>query len=283
MSSSCNDILIKNIIECSADIERCSAEIDLLVFESLLNKDFSTCTVADIKSDVLQCYEEIKNLTVPSKYESARQKVYICTKIAENVKIASHSDKLLDCNSHAVKISYWNSNRYAQEAFVRFSKLFNKFEEIHVESFNAVCESISDEYTLGIVPIVNSTDGKLTAFYRLIDKFDLKILSTCNVENLNSDGFTRLALVGKKILSFKNESTKRIELLITENISDFVMVTELMGGSVKEITSIPSPYNKNEALNYISINLSVNKIHIAWWYWYIFGGDIDLLGLYTEI
>ena len=93
MSSSCNDILIKNIIECSADIERCSAEIDLLVFESILKKDFSARSVADIKSDVLQCYKEIKNLTVPSKYESARQKVYICTKSAE---VEINKNKIVD-------------------------------------------------------------------------------------------------------------------------------------------------------------------------------------------
>ncbi|MBQ7294090.1 MAG: hypothetical protein IJW79_10175 [Clostridia bacterium] len=283
MNISETDSLTQNIINCSADIERCSAEIDLFISESILKKDFSNFPVIDIKNDILQEYNSLTRITCPSKYESVRQKLYIAEQISHIVKTPFAVKNDIDSSSDPIKIFYWNANNYAREAFDVFSKIFALYEENCVESFNAVCENIVDEKAFGIIPIVNSTDGKLTSFYRLIDKFDLKIISACNIENTDGNGFTRYALIGKNLIDFADSGNKSIELLINDDVSDLAISLGIIGGSVREITSIPSLHNKNDALNYVTVNLKSEDIYTLWWYLYIFGGDVDLIGIYSEI
>ncbi len=82
---------------------------------------------------------------------------------------------------------------YADEAFLHFSRLLPSARAIYSDNFSGVCEQVFNgkcEYC--ILPLESTQDGKLVRFYQLIEKFELKIVLTCNVttsDNRNSTVF----------------------------------------------------------------------------------------------
>lgn len=65
----------------------------------------------------------------------------------------------------------------------------------HADRVQNACDSVLDgEADFAIIPIWNDRDGRLRSFYRMMDDFDLKILSVTTVAT--EDGRTRFALCG---------------------------------------------------------------------------------------
>jgi len=289
MSLTKTEIIVKNIIECSADAKRTSAEVNLFLDELVFDVDFSHKSLSDVKNEICNKYHNLQearkeNEVSVTGYETAREQLYICKRIIEKLGNKLDLDSSFVQSFDSVKIAYWYTNSYAKEAYSKFSKLFKSCEEKPVESFTAVCESIDDENSIfGVIPIINSTDGRLMSFYRLLDKYDLRISAVCKIDNPNGDGFTKFALVGKQLTNLDDKKEKTIEFSTNKAISNFVSFAEKSGGTIGEITSIPSLYGNTEQLNYISISIDHNAIYELWLYLYMFVGDADFVGLYTEI
>ena len=289
MSLSKTEIIIQNIIDCSADAQRSSAEIDLLIDELISDIALTHKSISDVKHDICSKYSLLQSARresgfLVSEYEVSREQMYICNKIATHLKREFDFGTELIKKLDSIKISYWYSNSYAKEAYLKFEKLFKNCSEIPVESFTAVCESISDENSVfGIIPVINSTDGRLMSFYRLLDKYDLKISAVCKVENPGDGGFTKFALVGKKLANIDLKRKKFIEFSTNCSVSKFIPFAENALAIMGEITSIPSQYSDTEQLNYISILADQNAIHELWLYLYMFVGDADFIGMYSEI
>ena len=289
MSLTPNEILIKNIIKCSADAEISSAEADLLISEFLFEEKLGHKSVSDLKNELNQKYDILlsarnKSAESRSLFESVREKLSVCRIFHERLSTQS----ILALNvphqrTTAAHIAYWYSNAYAKEAFDRFGKLFESCDGIAVDSFNAVCERIEDDNTFGVIPIINSGDGRLISFYRMLDKFDLKISAVCTIENHGNDGFTKFALVGKRLGKIDLENKSSIEFCVSQRVSEYICIADLLNAELGEITSIPSLYSASEYTNYITITADRNSLSILWTYIYLFGGDVDLLGFYTEI
>ncbi len=71
---------------------------------------------------------------------------------------------------------------YADEAFLHFSRALPGARAVYSDNFTGVCEQVFNglcEYC--ILPLENTQDGKLVRFYSLIEKYELKIVLTCNV------------------------------------------------------------------------------------------------------
>ena len=284
MSLTKDQILIQNIIKCSADLLISSAEIDLLISELFTNFEQEPQSIGDIKNAVLQKYELLQGAydRPRSEYDVIKEKLLISKYVSECFESYTNLEQAISHKPQAVSIAYWYSNIYAQEASDAFADLFDSCDKIQADSFVSVCESISDENVLGVIPIANSNDGRLMSFYRLIDKFDLKISAIHNVENPNGDGFSRFALVGKKLYDLGSSGNKSIEFSVVGNLISIVCITEFVGGTVKEITSIPSPHKNNDCLNYITASISDNNLHMLWWFLYLFSGDVEFIGFYSE-
>lgn len=283
------DIIIQNIIDCSVDAERSSAEIDLLLDDLICDVMPTHKSISDVKNDICGKYSLLQDArrdvgVFISDYEISREQLYICKKISSYFKRGFDFGTELIKKLNSIKIAYWYSNSYAKEAYLKFEKLFKNCSEIPVESFTAVCESISDENSVfGIIPVINSTDGRLMSFYRLLDKYDLKISAVCKVENPGGGGFTKFALVGKQLADIDLKKKKIIEFSTNRSVSKFIPFAEKASAIIGEITSIPSQYSNTEQLNYISILAEQNAIHELWLYLYMFVGDADFIGMYSEI
>ncbi len=288
MSSPRDDIIIQNIIECSADAQRSSAEIDLLLLDFIFDTDLEHRSISDIKNEINHKYgflqdQRQKRHAGISKFEIAREQLLICKQLAARFKHSLGVDIEELQKRDFSGIAYWYSNSYAKEALLRFGERLKNFREIPVDSFTAVCESTDDGNTLGIIPIINSNDGRLMSFYRLIDKYDLKISAVCKVENPDGEGFTKFALVGKHLANTDVKKKKTIEFATNRAIVDVVSMVEHIGGEIGEITSVPFLYNNTEYANYINITIDSDSVYETWLYMYIFLGEIDFIGLYSEI
>lgn len=287
MSDLNKEIILKNIINCSADAKVSTAEIDLLISELFSVDSLAHKSIYDIRNEIVSVFENLNNLgSFPdsySKYETIRERTFVCREIAKKAIKNKNFNYIYIPKTNNAKIAYWYSNGYAKDAFDTFSSCFASCTEIQVDSFTAVCEALTDDDTFGIIPIINSNDGRLTSFYRLLDKYDLKISATCKIESSNEYDFTKFALVGKKLIDTDSAPVKHVEFSTVGDVSDYIYVSEMLGGKINEITSIPVSHGKGECLNYISVLLETSNIYALWWYLYIFSGETDFIGIYSEI
>lgn len=94
------------------------------------------------------------------------------------------------------RISY-QKNNYTEKAFQCFSKLLKEPKISYAHSFPSVCEDVYNgicEYC--ILPIENSSEGRLAGFVRLIAQYDLKITATCDIR-IDDEKITKFALLRK--------------------------------------------------------------------------------------
>ena len=145
-------------------------------------------------------------------------------------------------------ISYVKNN-YSDSAFIRFSKLFDNAKVAYRTSFEEICEDVynsASDYC--ILPIENSTGGKLLSFYSLIDKYDLKIFAVCDLEEGISDKRTRYALVSKKsLIHLKSKKDVFVEFSMVENenysLKNILEAAEICGLELYRIDSVSSQYD----------------------------------------
>ncbi len=107
------------------------------------------------------------------------------------------------------RIAYQHSS-YADDAFLCFSKLLPTPRASYAHSFGAVCEDVYNglcEY--GILPLESSSEGQLTGFSRLIDKFDLKIAATCDISATDGIRYTKFALLCRSLNPMQEQQAEK--------------------------------------------------------------------------
>jgi prephenate dehydratase len=90
----------------------------------------------------------------------------------------------------------YQRNSYADSAYLQFAPILSHPRAVYTHSFETVCEEVyngSCEYC--ILPLENTTEGPLTSFTRLIDRYALKIAATCDVPTTDGTRITRFALL----------------------------------------------------------------------------------------
>ena len=113
------------------------------------------------------------------------------------------------------KIAYVQ-NSYSDNAYLQFSKAIPTPRAAYFDSFSDVCEEVYNgicEY--GILPVLHEREGKLFRFYDLLEKYDLRIVSACDVPTAERDyiTFTRYALIARSLPS-PQESFSHMEILL---------------------------------------------------------------------
>ncbi|MBQ7338605.1 MAG: hypothetical protein IJW40_09175 [Clostridia bacterium] len=99
----------------------------------------------------------------------------------------------------AGKVAY-QRNIFADEAFLHFSPHIQAPKAAYFGSFAGVCEQVYNglcEYC--ILPLENSQDGKLLRFYGLIQKYELKIVLTCDVTASDKRHLTTFGLCKRSL------------------------------------------------------------------------------------
>ncbi len=89
---------------------------------------------------------------------------------------------------------------YSSRALKHFSGNVRGLIAESAQSYGAICEDIySEGCDYGILPIRSSAGGRLSGFYSLIDRYELRIASACRIQG-EDGGSTTFALVGKSLV-----------------------------------------------------------------------------------
>ena len=155
-----------------------------------LTKEFVTLNVKPcIKStsSPFSIISELSTIIQPLSSElTLEHRVNICKNISENC-FKNQVDLwqlicIIDNNTLISNIAYVN-NRFSQKAYSIFKEHVSNSKGYVYQSFNEMYDAVeSGLCNCCIVPIENTTDGKLLSFYSIIERFDMKISLVCDVE-----------------------------------------------------------------------------------------------------
>jgi len=154
-------------------------------------------------------------------------------------------------------------NYYADRAYTVFAKALSEPKVMYSSDFNGVCEDVYyNRAKYCILPVENSIDGILSGFRTLINKYELNIALTCDIDSSSEeDSFTKFALLRRGIgnpagLTGSTQIiNRRFEFIITfENgsaaLCDILDAALTFGLKLEKINSLPASYSeRGEAYN----------------------------------
>ena len=139
---------------------------------------------------------------------ATEQAVYLCQEICDLLRqrtAFAEEDLLLgdaeELSEHARDLIIYQRNGYADSAYLHFAPLLGAPRALYTHSFSAVCEAVYNGLSeFCILPIENSAEGQLNSFSRLIDRFELKTVATCDIPATDGVRSTRFALLRRDIV-----------------------------------------------------------------------------------
>lgn len=170
------------------------------------------------------------------------ERVVFCRTMAQSDHVPQHIPELVQMlygqtdsvdREIAGRIAY-QRNIFTDEAYLHFSPQIHAPKATYAGSFSGVCEQVYNglcEYC--ILPLENSQDGKLLRFYDLIQKYELKIVLTCDVTASDKRQTTTFGLCKRSLqvpttLLYGNRRNTCFELIFRQDSDDYPSLTDLL-------------------------------------------------------
>lgn len=142
------------------------------------------------------------------RIRSTEHSVYLCMELCNLISRGSqalHPEELLgdieELSEHARDRIIYQRSGYADSAYLRFAPLLDAPRALYAHSFSAVCEEVYNGLSeFCILPLESSAEGQLNSFSRLIDRFALKTVATCDIPATDGVRSTRFALLRRDTL-----------------------------------------------------------------------------------
>lgn len=179
-------------------------------------------------------------------------------------------------------------NGQAMRAFERFAKPLGGVSAVYENNFISACESVyTGQVTYAIIPIFSTSDGRLNSFYRQIEKYELSIVMTCDVDSDDGETTTTFALVYKDRLYIAAEGEPLYECKI--NLDNLNMLADLadaaayFGAELYSAEALPMAFSgRNNTMDLIfgleNANLSGFFTYLALEY-----PQTATVGIYTKL
>ena len=229
-------------------------------------------------------------------------KLDFCKEISKNAQLYQEFTKSIagedeDCEKNSLGKVAYIKNPYTDKAYLSFSKIITFPRYSYFSSFQAVCEEVysgSCEYC--ILPIENATDGKLMSFYSMIDKYELKVCAVCQVVHLDSQSFTKFALLKKSISlmgifntgeSYLNRS--RLEIRISQtsendsSLHNILYAANVCSLKLQRIDSLPLSYNTKLFGHYVIFSLNQADLKTFLMYLALEFPQSYVVGIYSPV
>lgn len=150
---------------------------------------------------------------------------------------------------HAGERIAYLKNTYTDTAYDTFADALPHCVPAYYSDFPGVCEALYyGRATACILPLENSSDGKLLRFYSLLTKYDLRIAGVCSVSAEDSDSATKYALLRKSVtVPGREESSElfcecRIILEEDMTLSRVLSAADAYGMALSRADSVPNGY-----------------------------------------
>ena len=208
--------------------------------------------------DVVRLFYEINgnNMEASTTFEFA----FFCRAFASEIPIKFFESE--EDDEYVPKIAYLQ-NTFSDKAYSRFSQNFSFIAAIYFTEFREVCEEVYyGRCSHALLPIYNSRDGMLMSFYRLILKYDLKIISVCNIK-MTDESVMRYALLSKNLPRKLTSKYIDISVVLTDSNSCGRLVSslEILGAEVVMLNSYPLEYSDDGNGLILQLDISSSKIN----------------------
>ncbi len=172
----------------------------------------------------------------------------------------------------------------ADASFRTFKEIFSRYRiELrphHADQIAAACDCVLDgDADLAIVPVWNDRMGRLRTFYRMIEDYDLSVIS---VTEAAAEGVrTRFAMCGGGLYPLEG-APETMEFSVrcrAEHIPALTEAITVHGHTVSEITSYPSQKGTAQTAFHFVINAG-GDLRPTLLYLGLFHPDRTVLGIY---
>ena len=193
-------------------------------------------------------------------YKEMASRPSLLAKMKENFSIGIDSTP---AGAHG-KISYVR-NDLNTVAFDLLSERINNAKYVWEPSFVLSCESVSEgKSEFCILPIESSSDGKLFGFYSMMERYDLKIVSVCEVDDDRGET-AKYALVAKSSASdIRSDGYLVFEFSLLSDDCDFlselISAAKACDASTEKISFVPVKYDSNLLRYILSFKISSQNI-----------------------
>lgn len=170
-----------------------------------------------------------------------------------------------DFSEGEVSIAF-SSGKAANAAFEEFAKFFRAASPVDEDNFQSACDFVAGgDGDYCILPVENSSDGRLGGFYSLIEKNGLYIVASCRVRSRDGESHTRFALCSRRMGVLGGRGEKLFHFRITldsmNELCTILSAGEFFGAEVKRTDIVPPSLSGRD-----------NSLDM------IFGGECDLAG-----
>ena len=189
------------------------------------------------------------------------------------------------------KISFVK-NKYNDIAFEHFSRSLTNAKPEYALSFKESCENVIDGRSeFCILPLTNSSDGRLMSFYALLDRYELKICETVDVEDEELSKTVKYARAGR----FCKEPNERLdanksytfEFSVIDSSGKFLpsllLAARELDACVTSIDSLPVEYAAHLQRFFISLALPAKNILTLRLFIALSQQSYTPIGIYKEI
>ncbi len=187
------------------------------------------------------------------------------------------------------RIVYQRSG-YTDSAYLALSPLVEDARASYTHSFLSACEEVYNGLCYAcILPLENSTDGRLHSFSRLIAQYDLKIAATCVLSGGAAGRSTRFALLRRSLLP--TLSCKSAPMCFECTIppgdgpapSELFTAATLCGLRPLRVDTVPDPEHLAESSLHIAFDPANGDLEIFLYYLAMQAPHYIPVGLYPQL
>ncbi len=161
------------------------------------------------------------------------------------------------------KVSYLH-NDYSYAAFKKLCPFSDGKPDIETD-FNSVLEAVhSGRCKYALVPLYNTRDGLITSLYRLVQKYELKIISSTRVLMSDGNTETEFFLVSSALHMSQGDSNKRLMLSVIHpwdrTVADLLSAMAFCKIGLCSFNSLPIEYTDERCDSVMIFDISEKSV-----------------------
>lgn len=157
-------------------------------------------------------------------------------------------------------------NRYNESAYTALSKFVSRAKLVYAPSFISACEDAYDgKCQYCILPVADSQNGRMFGFYSAIDRYELRVCASCNVDAENASESVKYALVGRVLPDRAHKSNqRRFEFSVISHtgkiIAEITEAATVFGADLAAVDSLPVEYGDELQKYYFTFRMPAADI-----------------------
>ncbi len=184
-------------------------------------------------------------------------------------------------------IAYFD-NPASAEALCEFEKIFDGSRSDAYFDFESVCEAVyNSKADACILPLENSSDGRLTGFYNLAAKYELFTVAVADVTNYDTSVRTRFSLMSSHpVLYAKSDKLScviQFDLNPDMSIAFVIACADFFGLYCSAADCIPEPHITTDCKGVFKLEGDNMKIFSFLFYLHLCSVPYILQGMYDKI